>query len=149
MPDHRCKPVTGVQTLGVQADAIKRVLLLPRVCTAPSVSEGALAEEVGRSYVRIAALEIDPAQLERFKDAAKAQIEAAMRVEPGVLALYAVSVKDNPSLIRVFEIYADADAYKAHLETPHFKKFRESTNEIVKSRKLIDTVPIMLGAKAK
>jgi quinol monooxygenase YgiN len=45
-----------------------------------------------------------------------------------------VSVKDNPALIRVFEMYADEEAYKAHLETPHFKIFREETNDIVKSR---------------
>ena len=64
----------------------------------------------------LAELEIDPAQLERFNNAARAQIEAAVRVEPGVGALYAASVKHDPSLIRVFEIYADEDAYKAHLE---------------------------------
>ena len=68
---------------------------------------------------------------------------------PGVLAPYAVSVKENPTLIRVFEIYADEAAFRAHLETPHFKRFREETNDIVKSRKLIDTVPIILVAKAK
>jgi quinol monooxygenase YgiN len=108
-----------------------------------------LAEEVGRPFVRIAELEIDPAQLERFKGAVREQIDAAVRVEPGVQALYAVSVKDNPSLIRVFEMYADEGAYMAHLETPHFKKFRAVTDDIVKSRKLIDAVPIVLGAKAK
>jgi quinol monooxygenase YgiN len=53
------------------------------------------------------------------------------------------------ALIRVFEMYADEEAYRVHLETPHFKRFREETNDIVKSRKLIDTVPIILGAKAK
>jgi quinol monooxygenase YgiN len=109
----------------------------------------AVAEEAGRPFVRIAELEIDSAQLERFKDAAKEQIEAAVRVEAGVIALYAVSVKGNPAQIRVFEMYADENAYKAHLETPHFKRFREATNDIVKSRKLVDTVPIILGAKAK
>ena len=100
-------------------------------------------------FVRIAELEIDPTQFVRFKASAKEQIEAAVRVEPGVLALYAVFVKDNPALIRVFEMYADEEAYRAHLDTPHFKRFREETNDIVKSRKLIDAVPIILGTKAK
>jgi len=100
-------------------------------------------------YVRIAELEIDPAQLDGFKSAIKAGIEAAVRVEPGVLALYAVSDTDNPTRVRVFEIYADADAYKTHLETPHFKKFRVTTETMVKSLTLIDAVPIVLSAKAK
>jgi len=126
---------------------IKQVLLLCATFLFLTLNEGAVADDKGRPFVRIAELEIDPAQLERFKAAATEQIEAAVRVEPGVLALYAVSVKDNPALIRVFEIYVDEAAYRAHLETPHFKRFREGTNDIVKSRKLIDTEPIILAAK--
>lgn len=99
--------------------------------------------------VRLAELEIDPAQLENYKAALREEIEASIRLEPGVLTLYAVSVKDNPTQIRIFEIYVDADAYNAHLETPHFKKYKSSTQQMVKSLKLVETDPILLGAKAK
>jgi quinol monooxygenase YgiN len=109
----------------------------------------ALSEEAKGQYVRIAELEIDPAQLEGFKSAIKEGIETAVRVEPGVLALYAVSEKDDPARVRVFEIYTDAEAYKTHLETPHFRKFRATTEKMVRSRKLIDAIPIVLGVKAK
>ncbi|WP_371259535.1 hypothetical protein [Bradyrhizobium sp. URHD0069] len=44
-------------------------------------------------------------------------------------------------------MYVNADAYKAHLETDHFKKYKGTTQDIVKSLKLRDTVPILLGAK--
>ena len=54
-------------------------------------------------------------------------------------------MKDDPSEVRVFEMYTDEAAYNAHLETPHFKKFRETTKDIVKSRKLID----ILGTKPR
>jgi 4-carboxymuconolactone decarboxylase len=40
-------------------------------------------------------------------------------------------------------------AYKAHLETPHFKKYKTVTQGIVKSLKLVETDPIMLGTKGK
>jgi len=43
-------------------------------------------------------------------------------------------------------MYADADAYKAHLETPHFKKYKATTQKMVKSLRLTETVPIMLSA---
>jgi quinol monooxygenase YgiN len=49
----------------------------------------------------------------------------------------------------VFEIYADENAYRAHLETPHFKKYKTNTLEMVKSLELVETVPILVGAKAK
>jgi quinol monooxygenase YgiN len=99
--------------------------------------------------VRLAKLQIDAARLESYKAALKEEIETSVRVEPGVLALYAVSEKDNPTNIMVFEIYADENAYRAHLETPHFKKYKTNTLEMVKSLELVETVPILVGAKAK
>jgi quinol monooxygenase YgiN len=79
----------------------------------------------------------------------RAGLPLVIRIEPGVLALYAVAAKDDPAHIRVFEIYADEDAYKAHLETPLFKKYKAATQHMVKHLKLIDTVPIMLSAKTR
>ena len=125
------------------------VLILGASVLMLSLCGSALAEEMQGRYVRLAEVEIDPAQLESYKAAATEEIETSVRVEPGVLALYAVSVKDNPAHIMVFEMYADADAYKAHLETPHFKKYKATTQKMVKSLKLVETVPIMLSAKAK
>jgi quinol monooxygenase YgiN len=81
--------------------------------------------------------------------AVRQQIEADIRVEPGVLPLYAVAEQDNPTRAIVLEIYADPEAYKAHLETSHFKKCKAGAQEMFKSLKLVDPDPIMLGAKAK
>lgn len=97
--------------------------------------------------VRIAELEIDPAQLAAYRDALKEEITTAIRVEPGVLTLYAVSVKDQPSQIRIFETYTDQAAYESHLQTPHFKKYKAETQGMVKSLKLIETEPILLGGR--
>ena len=99
--------------------------------------------------VRIAELEIDAAQLEQYKAFLKEEIEASIRIEPGVLTLYAVAEKENPTHVRIFETYASVAAYKAHLETPHFKKYKVGTQTMVKSLKLVETIPILLGAKAK
>jgi quinol monooxygenase YgiN len=100
-------------------------------------------------YVRVAEIEIDPVQLEAYQAAVKEQIEAAIRLEPGVLALYSVADKDNLAHITVFEIYADVEAYNTHLETAHFKKYKTATQNMVKSLKLRETVPILLGVKRK
>lgn len=99
--------------------------------------------------IRIAKLQIDPAQLENYKAAVKEHIETAVRVEPGVLTLYAVYEKNNPSHVTVFEIYANAAAYQAHLQTPHFIKYKTGTKDMVKSLELVETVPIALETKPK
>ena len=56
---------------------------------------------------------------------------------------------DNPSRLRFFEMYADEAAYKAHIESAHFKKYFETTKGMITSRRLIDAVPILLSAKEK
>jgi quinol monooxygenase YgiN len=109
----------------------------------------AVGQETEVQYVQIAEIEIDPAQLEDYKAAVKEHAETAVRAEPGVLVLYAVSAKDNPTQIRVFEVYASTEAYRAHLEAPHFKKYKAVTEKMVKSLKLVKTTPVVLAAKAR
>ena len=125
----------------------KQLMVLGVSVLASFFGDSAMGEESKVPYVRVAEIEIDPVQLEPYKAAVKEQIEAAVRLEPGVLALYSVTDKENPAHIFVFEMYADVDAYKAHLETTHFKKYKATTQNMVRSLKLRDTVPILLGAK--
>ena len=99
--------------------------------------------------VRIAKLEIDSARIESYKALLKEHAETAVSVEPGVLNLYAVYEKNKPTHVTVFEIYASNEAYKAHLLTPHFLKYKNGTKDMVKSLELIETVPIALETKYK
>jgi quinol monooxygenase YgiN len=109
----------------------------------------AAQEPMQRRIVRLAELEIDPAQIESYKAALREEIEASIRLEPGVLTLYAVALKDQPNHVRILETYAHTEAYQAHLETPHFKKYKAATQGMVKSLKLLETEPILLGAKGQ
>ena len=88
--------------------------------------------------VRLAKIEVNPLQLEKYNEALKEQMTTAVRLEPGVLTYYAVADKKNASHITILEIYADTLAYKSHIETPHFKKYKETVKDMVKSLELID-----------
>jgi quinol monooxygenase YgiN len=109
----------------------------------------ASAEAAPDRVVRLAELEIDPAQLESYRAALKEEIATSIRVEPGVLTLYAVSVKDHPNQIRLFEIYRDEASYRAHLESSHFKRYKSETQQMVKSLRLIEAEPVLLGSKSR
>ena len=107
------------------------------------------AEPMPGPMVRGAELEIKPSQVEAYKAALREEIEASIRLEPGVLTLYAVAVRNHPAQIRIFETYADEAAYRAHLETPHFKKYKVVTEKMIRSLRLVETDPIALGGKGK
>jgi quinol monooxygenase YgiN len=101
-----------------------------------------------RPVVRLAELEIEPAQLERYLAALREEVETSIRVEPGVLTLYSVQEKGAPWRVRLFEMYADSNAYKAHIASPHFQKYKTGTAVMVRSLVLVETVPVLLGTKA-
>lgn len=136
---------------------MKRIISKPRVRLIPMVmffmlmlfSFSNVIAQNKDQVVRIAKLQIDPAQLENYKAALKEHAETAVRVEPGVITLYAVAEKNNPTHITVFEIYANTEAYQAHLQTAHFKKYKSTTKDMVKSLELVDVDPIALESKMK
>lgn len=97
--------------------------------------------------VRIAEIEVDPRYLEDYKALLAEEIEASVRLEPGVLFLHGVALKEQPCVVRMLECYASQDAYEAHLTTPHFLKYKSGTLHMVKSLRLIETDPIMLASK--
>jgi quinol monooxygenase YgiN len=64
--------------------------------------------------------------------------------------LNAMAEKENPTHITLVEIYADEAAYQAHLQAPHFLKYKTATKEMVKSLELVPMVPLFPGVqKAK
>jgi quinol monooxygenase YgiN len=97
--------------------------------------------------VRVAEIEVDPVEREAFISAVKEEMDESIRVEPGVLVLFAVAEKDDPTRLRFFEIYADEAAYLGHLESLHFQKYRATTEPMIRSRVLTETVPIQLSSK--
>lgn len=97
--------------------------------------------------VRIAELEIDPNQIVAYKALLTEEIEASVQTEPEVLFLYALSIKGSPDKVRVIEGYTDSGAYEAHLNTPHFLKYKTHTAGMVRSLRLLETEPISLKGK--
>ena len=106
-----------------------------------------LSQQSEGPMVRIAELEIYPDQLDAYKAALKEEISASIGKEPGVLTLYAVALKGHPEQIRLFETYRNLASYQAHLESSHFQKYKERTQQMVKSLTLVETDPILLGSK--
>lgn len=106
-------------------------------------------QEENKQMVRLAKVVIDPAQLENYNALLKEEIEASVKNEPGVLTLYAVAEKTKPTHITILEIYANETAYKKHIQTPHFLKYKNGTKGMVKSLELIETIPLIPGMKIK
>ncbi|HMR58682.1 MAG TPA: antibiotic biosynthesis monooxygenase [Cyclobacteriaceae bacterium] len=108
-----------------------------------------VAAQENVQLVRLAKLVIDSAQLDAYNTFLKEEIEVSVRVEPGVLTLYAVAEKNRPTHITILEIYASKAAYEAHIKTPHFLKYKNGTQAMVKALELIETTPLIPDMKIK
>ncbi len=102
----------------------------------------------GKPVVRMAELEIDPDSLDAYRALLAEEIDASVALEDGVLALNAVSIRNRPTSIRILEVYASREAYEAHLQTPHFLKYKNETAGMVTSLTLVDVDPIAMRSKA-
>jgi quinol monooxygenase YgiN len=129
--------------------AVLTFAILSNVCSHAQKMNNINEEQQKNQVIHLAKLRIDSSELKPYLAALKEEIETSVRIEPGVLTLYATSEKDDPTHIIVFEIYANAEAYKAHVESPHFKKYKSLTKKMVKSLELVDLDSVILGAKSK
>lgn len=99
--------------------------------------------------IRISVIEIFPEYLEEYKQILKTEAEASVRLEAGVISIFPMFQKEDSTQIRILEIYANEEAYKSHLETPHFKHYKSSTLKMVKSLKLVDMTALDLETMNK
>jgi quinol monooxygenase YgiN len=88
--------------------------------------------------IRLSEITIDSNYVEEYKAILQEESRASVKLEPGVVSIFPMFEKENPTEIRILEIYASREAYESHLKTPHFQKYKTSTLKMVKSLKLID-----------
>ncbi|WP_277182815.1 putative quinol monooxygenase [Caballeronia sp. BR00000012568055] len=88
--------------------------------------------------VRISEIEVVSQSVDEYQRILGEEAEASVRLEPGVLCIFPSAQRGNPTQIRILEIYANRDAYNAHIRSPHFQKYKTSTLDMVKSLRLVD-----------
>ena len=92
--------------------------------------------------VRIAEIEVHPEWLEAYLAAAGDVGAESVAKEPGVVCIFPMQKKASPTSIRIVEIYRSEEAYRAHLATPHFRKYKEGTPHMIKSLELVPMRPL-------
>lgn len=67
---------------------------------------------------------IKPEQVEAYKAATLENVRQTI-LEPGILRFELFQDNEDPTHFTLFEIYKDLEARQSHLETAHFKAWRE------------------------
>ncbi len=88
--------------------------------------------------IRLSKVEVDSAYLDEYMGYATEVGEISLRTEPGVLTMYALQEKENPCNITILETYASQEAYRSHIASDHFQKYKLGTLHMVKDLRLLD-----------
>jgi len=103
----------------------------------------------GRMICRIAEIEVHAEYLNDYLEYAGEVDRLSVEREPGVICLFPMQSADDPTQIRILEIYASDAAYQKHLKTEHFQKYKQGTMHMVKSLELSGFQPLDLKAMEK
>ena len=102
------------------------------------LSHSSASAQNNNMMIRLSEIEIDSNYLEAYTQILKEESRASVKLEPGVISIYPMYQKENPTQVRILEIYASREAYELHLKTSHFQQYKTTTLKMVKSLKLID-----------
>ena len=103
------------------------------------------APETGsdQRIVRLARIELHPQHLKEYRALAADVGRESLSREEGVLMLFSVAEKAHPERIAILEVYRDKEAYRRHIASAHFQKYKQGTLHMVKSLELVDCDPLV------
>lgn len=88
--------------------------------------------------IRMAEIEVFPEFLDEYLEKSKSVGAISVAKEKGVICIFPLQMTENPTQIRVVEIYTDENAYQKHIKTPHFLEYKNATLKMIKSLKLLE-----------
>lgn len=103
----------------------------------------ALENKNNDMIIRISEIEVYPEYLNEYLVFAREVAKASIDKEEGVISIYPMQVIKNNNQIRILEIYKNEEAYKKHIASAHFQKYKQGTLSMVKSLELVDTYQLV------
>ncbi|WP_150539795.1 putative quinol monooxygenase [Actinobacillus vicugnae] len=120
----------------------KRIALEPKFLGDKKVTQQA------DTKTNLVMVEVKPEHNSAFHQIVRDEMVQSLKVEEGVLAIYAATEKDNPNRWYFFEIYRNEQAYQQHRNTPHFQTYLNQTAEMLSKNKVFYNItPVKLGNK--
>ena len=77
-------------------------------------------------YAIFVTITIKPEHVEAFKEASVGDAQGSTRDEPGCFRFDMHQDPEVPARFYLYEVYRDEDAFRAHLEAPHFIRWRDA-----------------------
>ena len=101
-----------------------------------------------RTINNLVIVEVKPEFQTEFKNIVLPEMAESLKVEKGVLAMYAATDSQTPNRWHFYEIYASEEAYQLHRQTPHFRDYLRQTAHMSARKDAIPVKPVFLRNKS-
>jgi quinol monooxygenase YgiN len=88
----------------------------------------------GQPFVIWVVFDVKAEAFEEFYQAALEDSTCSVQDEPGCLQFDVLAPTAGGNSLAFYEVYKSRDAFSAHMETPHFKKFASVAAEAVSDK---------------
>jgi len=122
---------------------MKRILTILLVMLGLIMTAQAYENKNDDMIIRISEIEVYPEYLDEYLRFAQEVAKDSIEKEDGVISIYPMMVIKNNNQIRILEIYKNEEAYKNHIASAHFQKYKQGTLSMVKSLNLVDTYQLV------
>ena len=88
------------------------------------------------AFAIIVKFTLKPGMADAFRPLILENAAASVRDEPTCREFQVLNDEQDPEIIFLYEVYENTAAFEAHRETPHFKNFLETANEMIAEREV-------------
>ncbi len=113
----------------------------------PQFLGGKKVQQTAATINNLVIIDAKPEYTRAFRDVVMPAMAQSLKVENGVLAIYAATEKANPNRWYFYEIYASEAAYQSHRQTPHFQDYLARTSDMLAGKESVPITPALLQNK--
>ncbi len=100
-----------------------------------------------RTINNLVIVEVKPEFQNEFKNIVLPEMAESLKLEKGVLAMYAATDSQTPNRWYFYEVYASEEDYQLHRQTPYFRDYLRQTAHMSTSKDAIPVKPVFLRNK--
>ena len=79
--------------------------------------------------VLVVTFRVQPDRLDAFLESMLDDARGSVLDEPGCVRFDVVQDQQDPTLLCLYEVYRDQEAVEAHVQTPHYLRWQETTRD--------------------
>lgn len=91
-------------------------------------------------WINIVQITVKPEHLADYQRVVTAQLENALKIDPGILAIYAGTKQGRPDDWVIYEVFQSEENYRNHIANPDHQKYVAASKDWVQNKQVDQTI---------